>query len=166
MDTVYIQLYHSFLGEILLAADEQGLRGLWFEGQKDYGGGLPSNGIEKATPILEQAVEWLDVFFSGREPDFLPPLHPVGTDFQREVWALLETIPYGQTSTYGALAKALPQSRGTPMSPQAVGGAVGRNPISLLIPCHRVIGAQGQLTGYAGGIERKHWLLALEGVHL
>ena len=100
---------------------------------------------------------WLDIYFAGRQPDFTPPLHLIGSDFRRRVWKRLLEIPYGQTTTYGALL-------GGGMSAQAVGGAVGHNPISIIVPCHRVIGANGSLTGYAGGIDKKIGLLTLEGV--
>ena len=114
-------------------------------------------------PVLGDACRWLDVYFSGQEPDFLPPLHPHGSEFQLAVWELLLQIPYGQTTTYGALARQLAARRGlSRMSAQAVGGAVGHNPISLLIPCHRVVGTNGSLTGYAGGLDKKIRLLELE----
>ena len=104
------------------------------------------------------------MYFSGREPDFAVPLRPSGTPFQQEVWAALREIPYGQTTTYGAIARQMAARRGLPrLSAQAVGGAVGRNPICILVPCHRVLGADGSLTGYAGGVERKRWLLESEG---
>ena len=143
---IYTQHYDSPLGGILLAADESGLTGLWFDGGKHFAEGLPAAHI-----------------FTGREPDFLPPLHPAGSLFQQAVWALLLQIPYGQTVTYGQLAARLAAERGLArMSAQAVGGAVGRNRISLIIPCHRVLGADGSLTGYAGGLDRKAKLLAWE----
>ena len=106
---------------------------------------------------------WLDVYFSGRKPDFTPPTAPAGTAFQQSVWEILRTIPYGETTTYGAIARRIEQNTGCRMSAQAVGGAVGRNPISILIPCHRVIGADGSLTGYAGGLDKKERLLQWEG---
>lgn len=164
---MYIRHYHSPLGGILLAADEQGLIGLWFEGQKYFARTLPAVYEERETPVLADAVRWLDVYFSGHEPDFTPPLHPAGSPFQCAVWELLGQIPYRGTTTYGALAGHLAARRGlASMSAQAVGGAVGRNPVSIIIPCHRVVGASGSLTGYAGGIERKIELLRLEGAQL
>lgn len=157
-----VRIVPSPLGRIYLAADALGVTGLWFEGQKYFPPGLAETGA--ALPALEEARRWLEIYFSGREPDFLPPLHPTGTAFQLEVWRLLREIPYGQTVTYGALARRLAARRGLAhMSAQAVGGAVGRNRISLLIPCHRVVGAGGTLTGYAGGLARKAALLRLEG---
>ena len=156
--------YQSPLGEILLAADEVGLTGLWFDRAKYYAAGLAPQSTERETPPLTEAKRWLDVYFSGKMPDFMPPLHPIGSDFRQEVWALLLQIPYGQTTTYGALAARLAAKHGTArLSAQAVGGAVGHNPISLIIPCHRVVGASGSLIGYAGGVERKIQLLKLEG---
>ena len=160
----YIQHYDAPLGRILLAADEVGLTGLWFDGAKYFADGLPAEHTERETPILSEARRWLDLYFAGQEPGFLPPLHPAGSTFQQAVWALLLQIPYGQTTTYGALAARLAAKHGTArLSAQAVGGAVGHNPISLIIPCHRVVGASGSLIGYAGGVERKIQLLKLEG---
>ena len=118
--------YQSPLGEILLAADEVGLTGLWFDRAKYYAAGLASQSTERETPPLTEAKRWLDVYFSGKMPDFMPPLHPIGSDFRQEVWALLLQIPYGQTTTYGALAARLAAKHGTArLSAQAVGGAVG-----------------------------------------
>ena len=159
----YISRDQTPLGGVLLAADETGLTGLWFEGQKYFAQGLDGEHEERESPLLAQAKAWLAVYFSGREPEFEVPLHLMGTDFQKEVWALLRAIPYGQTTTYGALAARLAAQRGLPhLSPQAVGGAVGHNKVSILVPCHRVVGAHGSLTGYAGGIDKKRALLALE----
>ena len=151
----YTQTISSPLGNILLSADEVGLTGLWFDGGRYYADTLPEEHVERETPILMDTKRWLDVYFTGREPDFTPPLHPTGSPFRQTVWQLLLEIPYGQTTTYGALL-------GDGASARAVGGAVGRNPISIIVPCHRVIGADGSLTGYAGGVDRKIRLLALE----
>ena len=118
----------------------------------------------KDLPVFGEAVKWLDLYFAGKEPDFMPALSPSGTTFQQAVWEILRTIPYGATTSYGTIAKCLEKRAGKRMSAQAVGGAVGRNPISILIPCHRVIGANGSLTGYAGGLDKKEYLLELEGV--
>ena len=154
----FITHYASPLGRLLLAADEEGLTGLWLEGQKYFAAGLPQQREEQRTPALEEACRW---------PDFTPPLHPVGSDFQRAVWQLLLQIPYGQTTTYGALAGELARQRGlTHFSAQAVGGAVGHNRVSIIIPCHRVVGKDGRLVGYAGGLENKIKLLTLEGADL
>lgn len=163
----YISHYQSPLGDILLAADDVGLTGVWFEGQKYFAYNLDKEQEEKETPALETAKRWLDVYFTGKKPDFAVPLHFVGTDFQKEVWALLCAIPYGQVTTYGEIAGQLAAKRGLPhMSAQAVGNAVGHNKISIIVPCHRVVGAKVSLTGYAGGVEKKRVLLTLEGVKL
>ena len=155
---LFLTHYASPLGPILLAADETGLTGLWFEGQKYFPSFLGVDYQEKETPILTETVRWLDVYFSGKDPDILPPLHPQGSPFRQAVWNILLTIPRGQTMTYGEIARRLGVR-----SAQAVGGAVGHNPISILIPCHRVVGADGTLTGYGGGLELKRKLLELEG---
>lgn len=162
---LYTGYYQSPLGRLLLAADEIGLTGLWFERQRYFAQGLASVHTDEETPILAQTRRWLDLYFSGSVPDFTPPLHPIGSDFRQEVWALLLQIPYGKTTTYGALAAQLAEKHGQRrMSAQAVGGAVGHNAISIIIPCHRVVGADGSLTGYAGGLDTKACLLAGEGV--
>ena len=159
----FIQHYDSPLGGILLAADEIGLTGLWFDGQKYFARDLPAERVEQNTPALSEAKRWLDVYFSGKEPDFMPPLHLIGSAFRRSVWDILLQIPYGQTTTYGEIARQLAEKQGLPrMSAQAVGGAVGHNEISVIIPCHRVVGTNGSLTGYAGGIDKKVKLLEWE----
>ena len=162
----YTMHYDSPLGGILLAGDEEGLTGLWFDGAKYERAGLDPACKEGDLPVLRETKRWLDHYFSGREPDFMPPLHMTGTSFQQAVWAQLRKIPYGTTVTYGALAAALEAQGRGPVSAQAVGGAVGHNRISILVPCHRVVGAGGSLTGYAGGLEKKRKLLALEGADL
>ena len=164
---LYTGYYHSPLGRLLLAADEIGLTGLWFERQRYFAQGLAPVHTDEETPILAQTRRWLDLYFSGQEPDFMPRLHLEGTAFRRAVWELLRKIPYGQTTTYGALAKQLAAMHGLPrMSAQAVGGAVGHNEISIIIPCHRVVGTNGSLTGYAGGIDKKAKLLTLEKIRM
>lgn len=161
----YISHYHSPIGDILLAADDIGVTGLWFEGQKYFALHLDKEHQEKDLPVFTETKRWLDIYFSGKEPDFTVPLHFKGTDFQKEVWEILCSIPYGKTMTYGEIAKKIAFKRGLKhMSAQAVGGAVGHNPISILVPCHRVIGSNGSLTGYAGGIDKKNKLLTLENV--
>lgn len=163
----YTSHYQSPVGNILLAADEIGLTGLWFEGQKYFALYLDKEHEEKELPIFKQTKRWLDVYFSGKEPDFSVPLHFTGTDFQNEVWEILYSIPYGTTMTYGEIAKQIAAKRGLKrMSAQAVGGAVGHNEISIIVPCHRVVGSNGSLTGYAGGIDKKIWLLTLEKVDM
>ena len=159
----YISHYASPLGNILLAADDLGLTGLWFEGQKYFALHLDKTCEEKELPLFEDVKKWLDIYFSGKNPDFKVPLHLHGTDFQKEVWDILCEIPYGQTMTYGEIAGQIASKSGrNSMSAQAVGGAVGHNPISIIVPCHRVVGSNGSLTGYAGGIDKKLALLTLE----
>lgn len=153
----YTYNYSSPAGEILLAANDNGLTGLWFYGAKYFAADLEDARTEKLTPVLRQTLRWLDTYFSGSEPDFMPPLELHGSDFRRRVWAELEKIPYGETVTYGEIAKKLGVK-----SAQAVGGAVGHNPVSIIVPCHRVLGADGSLTGYAGGTDKKARLLELE----
>lgn len=161
----YTSTYASPLGSILLASDEIGLCGLWFDGQKYYARSLPEKREETETPAIATAKSWLDQYFSGKKPGFMPPLHLIGTDFQKEVWELLMKIPYGKTATYNDIAMVIAKKRGIEkMSARAVGSAVGQNRISVILPCHRVIGANGSLTGYAGGIERKIRLLEIEGI--
>ena len=155
--------YESPLGGVLLAADEIGLTGLWFDRQKSFARGLPADRVERETPALLEAKRWLDIYFSGKEPDFTPPLHPIGSAFRQSVWEILLQIPYGKTTTYGEIARQLSEKMGlSRMSAQAVGGAVGHNKIAIIIPCHRVVGTNGSLTGYAGGIDKKGKLLELE----
>lgn len=164
---IYTSKYNSPLGDILLAADEIGIRGLWFDGQKYFAQGLSDERTECETAIIAEAKRWLDVYFAGKQPSFTPPLHPVGSPFCQAVWQILLQIPYGQTITYGDIAKQLAQKLGVAkMSAQAVGGAVGHNEISVIIPCHRVVGTNGSLTGYAGGIDKKISLLQLEHAYM
>ena len=153
----YTSRYESPLGGILLAADDEGLTGLWFDGQKYFAAALPPACEARETSVLVETACWLDGYFRGEKPDFLPPLHPQGTAFQQDVWDILLQIPYGCTMTYGEIARRLAQ---------AVGRAVGHNKISIIIPCHRVVGTDGSLTGYAGGLERKTALLTLEHADL
>ena len=146
-----------------MASDGAALIGLWFDGQKYFADTIHGPQEEKDLPVFEETDHWLDIYFSGKEPDFIPPVRFRSTPFREAVWRILLTIPYGQTMTYGQIAKIM--AAGTEkkhMSAQAVGGAVGHNPISLIIPCHRVIGANGELTGYAGGIAIKEKLLQSE----
>lgn len=162
---MYTTTQDSPLGRLLLAADETGLTGIWFKDGRYALEGLDPDHVEKETPVLAETRRWLKAYFSGEAPAFLPPLHPAGSPFRQAVWKLLLEIPYGQTTTYGALAAQLAKQQGLArMSAQAVGGAVEHNPISILIPCHRVVGMDGSLTGYAGGLERKRFLLRLEGM--
>lgn len=158
-------VYLSPLGPMLLTSDGTALTGLWFRGQK-YAPACPEpDRRDRDLPVFAQTRRWLDLYFSSQAPGFTPPLRLEGTAFQRQVWSLLTAIPYGSTRTYGDLAGALAQARGLPrMSAQAVGGAVGRNPVAIIVPCHRVVGSSGSLTGYAGGLDKKRALLRLEGV--
>lgn len=159
----YIFLYSSPLGGITLTSDGTHLTGLLFDGQKYSANARNTNRREKILPIFKQATSWLDIYFSGNEPDFTPPLKMQTTPFRKQVWEIMLAIPYGQTMTYGEIAAKITRQNGLKkMSAQAVGGAVGHNAIALIIPCHRVIGADGSLTGYAGGITRKRKLLQLE----
>ena len=159
----YTSQYQSPLGQILLAADKEGLTGLWFADQKYFALYLDAEHEERELPVFAQVKKWLDIYFSGKEPDFAPPLHFTGTDFQNQVWNIMYAIPYGKTMTYGQIAKQLARERGiSHMSAQAVGGAVSHNAISILVPCHRVVGTNGSLTGYAGGIDKKIALLKME----
>ena len=164
----YIAHYDSPLGRILLASDDLGLSGLWFEEKSRYFAlGLDSNHIEKDVSILDTTKNWLDIYFSGREPEFTVPLHIKGSDFYNEVSRIMCTIPYGKTMTYGEIAAIIAEEHGIPrMSARAVGGAVGHNKISIIVPCHRVVGKGGNLTGYGGGIKRKVSLLELERADL
>lgn len=159
--------YDSPLGKILLACDDVGLTGVWFERQKYFAFNLDKEHQPQDNQIFTTTKKWLDIYFSGQEPDFLPPLHLVGTKFRTEVWKILLRIPYGQTMTYGQIAKLMATKHGLKtMSAQAVGGAVGHNDISIIIPCHRVVGTNSSLTGYAGGIDRKVKLFQLEHMDL
>lgn len=160
---MYSYHYISPLGNITLASDGEALTGLWFDGQKYFPHNLISESIEADLPIFKQTVKWLDIYFSGNEPDFTTPISLQTTQFRKAVYDILLTIPYGQTMTYGEIANILAEKNGVKrMSAQAVGGAVGHNPISIIIPCHRVVGADGSLTGYAGGLDKKIALLKLE----
>ena len=161
---LYTSHYASPLGGMTLVSDGTALVGLYFDGQKYAAEGLDATRTQKNLPIFEEARRWLNVYFSGRKPDFTPLTAPAGTAFQQSVWEILRTIPYGQTVTYGAIARRIEQNTGCRMSAQAVGGAVGRNPISILIPCHRVVGTNGSLTGYAGGLDKKAYLLRIEDI--
>ena len=156
----YAAYYFSPLGRIVLMSDGTALTEL------DFAEGVPKASAvhtQKDLPVFREVCRWLDVYFAGRDPGALPPLALHGTAFQQAVWNILRGIPYGTTTTYGGIAARIAAARGGRMSAQAVGGAVGRNPISILIPCHRVIGTDGSLTGYAGGLDKKEYLLELEG---
>lgn len=166
---VYASRYESPVGALLLAERDGKTVGVWIEGQKYFCGSLGEQTVEFAdTPILLQTKQWLDRYFNGERPQISElPLAPEGSSFRKTVWQALCEIPYGEIVSYGELARRIAKRLGLrSMSAQAVGGAVSRNPISIIIPCHRVVGANGNLTGYAGGIEKKLRLLALEGVNV
>ena len=163
---IYTAHYDSPLGGMTLVSDGTALIELDFDGHTDLAAQPDANQQQKSLPVCEETCRWLDLYFAGKKPDFMPALRPAGTPFQQAVWEILRTIPYGGTTTYGAIARRIAADAGRRMSAQAVGGAVGRNPISILIPCHRVIGADGSLTGYAGGLPRKTALLRIEGVEI
>ncbi len=162
----YVMNYKSPFGKILLVADEIGLIGVWFDMEKYYVLNSDKEHEYKDTPVFTETSRWLDIYFSGKDPEFLPPLHMIGSEFQKEIWNILLKISYGQTTTYGEIANEIAVARGIKkMAAQAVGGAVGSNDISIIVPCHRVIGKGGSLTGYGGGIEKKEYLLRLEGAY-
>jgi len=156
----------SPLGVLTLAGNDRHITGLWMEDQKYFAATLDGEAAEKALPLFEEAKRWLSLYFQELRPDFSLPLAPEGTPFRRAVLEKLCEIPYGKLTTYGAIAKNLEQETGKPVSARSVGGAVGHNPISILIPCHRVVGQDRSLTGYAGGFQRKRFLLTLEKVPL
>ena len=158
----YIYKYQSPIGGITIASDGSSLTGLWFDGQKYFAASLSPEHEEKVLPVFEQTIEWLDCYFSGKNPGFME-----STPFRLSVWEILKKIPYGKIITYKDIAKEIARLNGLPsMSTQAVGNAVGHNPISIIIPCHRVVSCNGSLTGYAGGISKKIELLTLEQVDM
>lgn len=158
--------YEPPIGSLTLSGEDGALTGLWMKGQKYYGSALQGGEERKELPVFTETVKWLSAYFRGENPRPLPPLRPKGSDFQKQVWDILIDIPYGSTVTYGDIAAQIAKMRGIPrMAAQPVGGAVGHNPISIIIPCHRVVGGSGSLTGYAGGIDKKIFLLKLEGVN-
>ena len=156
----YVFRYKLPLGAITMASDGEALIGLWFDGQKHFGDVLKEERMEKELPVFEETVRWLDGYFQGQIPSSHPKLALRGSPFRVKVWQILLTIPYGQTVTYKQIAHKLDETG--KMSCQAIGNAVGKNPISIIVPCHRVIGSDGSLTGYAGGLDRKKKLLELE----
>ncbi len=155
--------YDSPLGGITIAGCNDALTGLWFDGQKHFAETLSPDHTAGFLPVFDEARRWLDLYFSGKDPGFTPPLELRGTAFRRTVWEILLSVPYGRTTSYGRIAEAIAQQQKTGrVSARAVGNAVGHNPVSLIVPCHRVTGADGSLTGYAGGMDRKIWLLRTE----
>lgn len=158
----YTGYYQSPMGKILLTADKIGLTGLRFEAMNSCSGEY-----EGSISVFREVKKWLDIYFSGRNPEFTPQIHMIGSQFQLSVWRILLQIPFGETTTYGEIAKMIAKEKGVArMSARAVGGAVGRNDIAIIVPCHRVIGANGELTGYAGGINKKIKLLQREGIDI
>lgn len=165
----YSTSYDSSIGTIRLASDGDNLLGLWIEGQKYFGDSVPGNlTLNDQLPLFSKVKKWLDLYFSGAQPSIVDlSLAPIGSSFRQTVWGLLCEIPYGETTTYGNIAKAVALRTGSAsFSSRAVGGAVGRNPISIIIPCHRVVGSDGSLTGYSGGISKKVHLLQHEGAQM
>jgi len=159
----YIHRYLSPIGGITMAGSGTALTGLWFDGQKHFAETLNPFHEEKPLAVFDLADKWLDLYFSGKDPGFTPPLSMKTTAFRKKVWTILLSIPYGRTMTYGEIAGLIARQEGTGrMSAQAVGGAIAHNAISLIIPCHRAVGAGGKLAGYAGGLEKKAWLLKME----
>lgn len=158
---VYLIVYPSPVGDLTLVSNGEALTGLWMAGQKYFASGIREPFVDGGNlPLLQEASAWLDVYFGGHAPKAIPfPLLPAGSEFQRRVWQALMQIPYGQTATYGQIACALGMKK---TAARAVGAAIGRNPIAIFIPCHRVLSAAGDLTGFAGGIERKLWLMQHE----
>ena len=163
---IYMTSYNSPLGSLFLAERDETILGLWITGQKYFLSSIKEPFERNTeTPLLRQTKAWLNAYFAGKNPSVQDlPLRPEGSPFQHAVWRMLLQIPYGRVTTYGAIAKAIFSQSGK-MSAQAVGGAVGHNPISILIPCHRVVGANGKPTGYAGGLDKKEWLLRHEHAH-
>jgi methylated-DNA-[protein]-cysteine S-methyltransferase len=161
----YVQKIKSPVGILTVSSDGKNISGLWIEGQKYFADKLEKDTCEKELPVFIDVSKWLDIYFSGEEPDFMPPVVFKGSPFQKSIWNRLRTIPYGKTITYGEIAKSYALSNeGRKTSARAIGNAVGHNPISILVPCHRVIGKNGSLTGYAGGIDIKKKLLEMEGI--
>lgn len=161
----YIYEYKSPIGSIIITSDETEIKGLRFKGESEAE--VLSDKRYKETNAIKEAKRWLDIYFSGKNPGFIPAINPKGTEFQKLVWKILLEIPYGKTTTYGEIAGKIAEIKNVSrMSVQAVGGAVGKNPIAIIIPCHRVVGKNGKLTGYRYGMDKKISLLALEGADM
>lgn len=158
--------YNSSVGPLKIASDGNALVGLWLEGQKYFEATLGDVEVDPDLAVFVEAREWLDRYFAGEQPGVIPPVNPRGTEFRQRAWRLLAEIPYGCLVTYGELAQSMEAATGSRASARAVGGAVGHNPISIILPCHRVVGSGGSLTGYAGGLAKKIALLELEGVDM
>lgn len=162
----FVYEYDSPVGPLKIASDGTALVGLWLEGQKYFEATLGEVELNSELPVFNETRTWLDRYFAGKQPGAIPPVNPRGTAFRQQVWRLLAEIPYGCLVTYGELAHRLEDATGSRASARAVGGAVGHNPISIILPCHRVVGSGGSLTGYAGGLAKKIALLELEGVDM
>ena len=164
----YLNHYESPLGTMTMASDGEHLTGLWFDGQKYDRSTIDGNAeLKPHLPVFTQTAQWLDAYFEGTDPGFTPPISVKGSDFKKMVSSIMLSIPFGATSTYARIAAEVARRTGRKqMSAQAVGGAVGRNPIVLIVPCHRVLASDGSLRGYAGGVDRKEWLLEREGVNM
>ncbi|MBO4738609.1 MAG: methylated-DNA--[protein]-cysteine S-methyltransferase [Bacteroidales bacterium] len=163
----YIYQYNSPLGNITMGADGENLVGLWFDNQQYFASTMASNTQKKDLPVFQMACMWLDMYFSGQAPDFVPPVKITASPFRHLVWNILQSISFGTVLTYKDIAEKIARQTGRQhMSAQAVGGSIAHNPVSIIIPCHRVIGSNGNLIGYAGGLYRKQKLLALEGIVL
>jgi len=161
--SIYTHNYQSPLGEIVIASNDTAITGLWLVGQRHFDIEVEGCITDKDLPIFDEVSRWLDIYFTGNNPGEIPAVRMNGTPFQLEVWQILQAVPYGKLITYREIAELIAKKRGiTKMSARAVGNAVGRNPVSILVPCHRVVGSSGKMTGYAGGIERKVKLLKLE----
>lgn len=160
----YLSTLNSPVGPLTVASDGDALVGLWLDGQKYFEATLGETEERPELPVLQEARAWLDRYFEGVDPGPIPPVSPRGTAFRQRVWTMLAEIPYGQLTTYGELARRIEEETGARTSARAVGGAVGHNPISIILPCHRVVGSTRSLTGYAGGLQKKIALLRLEGV--
>lgn len=161
----YTHHYKSPIGSMIMVSDGKALTGLWFDKQKYIANIWKEESEDKELPVFRDTIQWLELYFQGEIPDFIPELKLEGTEFREAVWKILLTIPYGESMTYGEIAAIIAKQRGVPrMSAQAVGGAVGHNPVSIIVPCHRVLGADGSLTGYAGGLEKKIALLKIENI--
>lgn len=160
---IYVSKHETPLGMITIAGTKENLVGVWFDNQKYFGSTIPKEHQVGETKVIKETKKWLDIYFSGVEPDFFPLLLMEDSFFRMQVWEILKTIPYNQTKTYKEVGRQVAKKRNIlNMSAQAVGGAVGKNPFAILIPCHRVIGKNGDLKGYAGGIQIKKQLLDLE----
>lgn len=164
----YSAIYESPVGELTLCSDGESILGLWLEGQKYHGGTIPETMVPGDVGVFGEAREWLDDYFAGKQPAISRlPLAPIGSEFRQIVWRILTEIPHGAVTTYGEIGKQVARELGKDhMASLAVGGAVGHNPVSIIIPCHRVVGSDGSLTGYAGGLKKKIWLLEHEGLDM